>query len=882
MRLCQLLSFRPNRQAARPVRTSGAGRTRPRLEALEPRTLLTTFTPVQLRHAYGFDRVAFADASHSQVLGDGSGMTIAVIDPYDDPNIASDLAHFDSTYGLAAPPSFTKVNQSGGTAYPAPSRGWAGEIALDVEYAHAMAPGATILLVEANDSTAGNLDTAVQYAATHGAVAVSMSYGGPEYSGETSEDHFFTHAGVTYFSATGDSGAPGWYQAFSPDVVAVGGTSLTADSSGNYISESGWSGSGGGISAVENQPGYQSGIVTQSSTRRTIPDVAFDADLNTGAYVYDTYGGSGLYGVGGTSLATPMMAGLAAVIDQGRSYLFGRSSYNGTDFLNALYHLPQADLNDITTGTSTGSPHYSAGPGYDLVTGRGTPIVDRFVSAMIGAPVINPLNNVMTVTGGGRGSNDTLSFVLSGGQVVVEVSAGTAVAGSSIPANQAFTFNPSQFSSVVIVPGDGTTTVHIDLSADPANLPLTLTTGSLSSGPRAINFGTGITALTITGGSGNNTYTINGTPASQGTTLNTGGGVDTVNVRALSRPLTVNSDSGSGADVIILGGTTNTLTPITGDVTLNAAPTDALVLNDQGFTGARTFTITDTALDWGGPTVTYAGLGSITVNGGRGGNTFDVLATSGTAAVSIIGNGSGDTLVGSSAGNLFAVTGADTGTLSGSAYGSGVGFSQVGNLTAGAGGDTFQFADGATLSGSLTGGGADTLDFSAYSTSVVVDLQTGFATGVSGTVSGIGTVRGGTGDGTLGAYNLLIGTGGNVLVGGTGRPNLLVAGGSASTLYAGDGQDLLIAGSTAYDTDPALANWLQIAAYWAGSDDYATRVANLTTGNGVPLLDATVVNGNGGGNTLEGNGGLALIYSDGLDNVLSPFDPGSIVIPDSP
>ena len=123
-------------------------------------------------------------------------------------------------------------------------------------------------------------------------------------------------------------------------------------------------------------------------------------------------------------------------------------------------------------------------------------------------------------------------------------------------------------------------------------------------------------------------------------------------------------------------------------------------------------------------------------------------------------------------------------------------------------------------------------------------------------------------------FNLLIGNGGNILNGGLGRRNILVAGASASTLHGGDGEDLLIGGSTAYDTEAGLSSWQQIAVYWAGSDDYATRVASLTSGSGVPLLDASVVTGNGGGNSLSGNGALALLYSDGLD-AIAGFDWGS-------
>ena len=323
--------------------------------------------------------------------------------------------------------------------------------------------------------------------------------------------------------------------------------------------------------------------------------------------------------------------------------------------MTALYDLPQSDLNDIVSGSNG----FSAGPGYDLATGRGSPIVDRFVSGMIGAPVYNPLTGSLLVTGGGRGSNDTITLTQSDSQLQIEIASSSPLAGSDIPSDQTFTFNEDQYSSVTLAPSDGTTAVNVDDSADPAAANVVLSSSSLTGLPMGtINFGTsGLTALTFTGGSGDNSYTITSTPANQGTTFNTGSGVDSVTVQGTSFPLTIDSASGSGEDVITLGGTSNTLSDITVDVTVDAAATDSLVLDDQDFTESRTFTITDTTLTWGGPTITYSGLGSITIDGGTGGNTFVVLATSTTAALTLQGDGSGDTLVGSDAGNLFAITG---------------------------------------------------------------------------------------------------------------------------------------------------------------------------------------------------------------------------------
>jgi sugar lactone lactonase YvrE len=312
-------------------------------------------------------------------------------------------------------------------------------------------------------------------------------------------------------------------------------------------------------------------------------------------------------------------------------------------------------------------------------------------------------------------------------------------------------------------------------------------------------------------------------------------------------------------------------------ITVDSLGNGQLVLDDAGNGTARAFTVTAATVAWGGPALTYAGLGRLTINGGSGGNTFTVLTTAAATPVTLVGGGSGDTLSGANGGNLFVLTGSNAGTLSGNAYGSSVVFSGVGNLSAGNGDDYFTFTDGAALSGNLAGD-AGTLDYRAYTTSVVVDLQTGFATSVGGLVSGIVNVIGGSGPPAAdGTYNLLIGNGGNTLTGGTGRRNILVAGGRASTLVAGDNEDLLIAGSTSYDSDPALVNWRLIAAYWAGSDDFFTRAYNLISARGVPLLDATIVTGNSGGNTVTGSGARALIFSDDLDT-LSAFGPNSLEV----
>ncbi len=343
------------------------------------------FTPTQIRQAYGFNKIAFG-----AVQGDGTGQTIAIVDAMDDPNIQADLDAFDTQFGL---PNVTvnRVNQSGGTSYPASdsSGGWELEISLDVEWAHAIAPGAQILLVEANSANDADLLAGVIYAASHASV-VSMSWGGSEFDGETSYDSSFSQPGVSYVASSGDYGAPIMWPASSPNVLSVGGTALSVGASGLYASETGWGGSGGGPSAYESRPTYQNGVVTQT-TMRANPDVSYDASPYTGFAVYDsvpsTGNGTGWLQVGGTSAGAPQWAALLAIADQGRA-LSGQSALNSSnpqEVMTTLYKNGTTGLfHDVTSGTSTGTPNYSASAGYDYVTGLGSPLADRVVQVLGG------------------------------------------------------------------------------------------------------------------------------------------------------------------------------------------------------------------------------------------------------------------------------------------------------------------------------------------------------------------------------------------------------------------------------------------------------------------------------------------------------------------
>jgi hypothetical protein len=364
----QLLSNSPLGQALAQPALSPAAMTNPSIYG---------YTPAQIRHAYGFDQLGL----------DGSGQTIAIIEAYDDPTIAADLHAFDQTFGLPDP-NLSRVNQNGGTQYPSNNALWAQETALDVEWAHAIAPGANILLVEANSENTSDLMAAVDYARSQpGVSAVSMSWAVGEFPSETSFDGHFTtpggHGGVTFIGVAGDEDAGAEWPAAAPNVVAVGGTSLALDGAGNYQGETAWSSSSGGVSAYEAKPGYQSSL---STGRRSVPDVAYDSNPSTGFAVYDTdLNGTGnpWFALAGTSAAAPQWAGLVAIANQGRAQ-HGLGALDGaSQTLPLLYSAPSNAFHDITSGGNSNV----AAPGYDLITGRGSPAANVLVPYLVGAAV---------------------------------------------------------------------------------------------------------------------------------------------------------------------------------------------------------------------------------------------------------------------------------------------------------------------------------------------------------------------------------------------------------------------------------------------------------------------------------------------------------------
>lgn len=316
----------------------------------------------------------------------GEGQIIGIVDGFDYPEVEADLAVFDRTFGL---PSCTKANGCLTVIYasgkePPPNQGWTGETSLDVEWSHAIAPMAKIVLVLTENGNTGTLLAGVPVAVKHGATTVNMSWGTLlEFPGETSLDsQFFNNPFVTYFNASGDDGNNLFgYPAASPLVVDCGGTTLKLDAAGNILLETAWSGSGGGISKFFQEPLYQ--LPFQHSGMRGVPDIAYDADPDTGVATYDSEYLIPWSVAGGTSASSPQWSAITAIANSLRADL-GKVPI-GVNFLNVMYANPSA-LHDITLGTNgTCGPVCTAGPGYDFVTGLGSPIAPAVVAAMTAA-----------------------------------------------------------------------------------------------------------------------------------------------------------------------------------------------------------------------------------------------------------------------------------------------------------------------------------------------------------------------------------------------------------------------------------------------------------------------------------------------------------------
>jgi subtilase family serine protease len=424
------------------------------------------YGPAQFQGAYGL--AAAASASTSEV--------VAIVDAFHNPNAKSDLDTYSTNFGLPVMPvcsgapaagCFKQVNQTGGSTPPAGDTGWGLEIALDVQTVHAVCPHCGILLVEANSNGDTDLYTAVDYAAAHANV-VSNSWSGGEYSGETSDDSHFNHPGVAITVSTGDSGYWGnFFTQYPPSsryVTAVGGTSLNLNGANQRTSETVWDGAGSGCSRFETKPTWQKDT---GCSRRTAADVSADADPNTGAAVYDTYGYSGWLQVGGTSLAAPLIGAVYALANVGGT----------SDYPSSYPYAHTSSLFDVTSGSngSCSVAYLCTGvTGYDGPTGLGSPIGTTAFASGGG--------------GGGGGNPPTVtSFSPTSGAV-----------GTSV------TINGTNFTGVTAVKFNTTaaTTYTVNSATKiTATVPSGATTGpiSVSNGDGT---GTSASSFTVTGGGG--------------------------------------------------------------------------------------------------------------------------------------------------------------------------------------------------------------------------------------------------------------------------------------------------------------------------------------------------------------------------------------------
>ena len=369
----------------------------------------------------------------------GGGQTVAVIEAYDDPTAEADLAVYRSQFGLPACTSnngcFRKVNQNG-LAAPLPQAdviGWAAEISLDLDQVSAICPNCHILLVEANTQNETDVLTGVNAAAQLGARFASMSFGYPEFTGETAYDsQYLNHPGMVLTASTGDSGYRVSYPAASPNVIAVGGTSLrTATGSARGWSETAWSGAGSGCSATEPALVQQKGLAGLSAcTNRADADISAIADPSTGVAVYQTYNGSGWEVYGGTSVSSPIVAAAYALA----------GARPAGDKPGAELYTHAAQLNDVVSG-SNGSCAITvlctAGTGWDGPTGLGTP---NGVGALAPTGGTNP-TPVVSITN--PGSQSTVVNTAVTLQVQAVDSAGLALSyrATNLPAGLAI--NPA-------------------------------------------------------------------------------------------------------------------------------------------------------------------------------------------------------------------------------------------------------------------------------------------------------------------------------------------------------------------------------------------------------------------------------------------------------
>ena len=392
-------------------------------------TAVTTYTPAQIRAAYGLPALPASTSglTAAQAAQFGAGQTIYIVNAKHNPNVVAELTAFNTKFAL--PGCTTRTLASSATlplaaasktacelvvAYstsagaltataPAYDSGWATEIALDVQWAHAIAPLARLVLIEAPDAGVTSLSRAVALANKMGSGVVSMSFGATEGSWTSSYDSVFSGTGMSYLAATGDNGAAVSWPSVSSKVVAVGGTTLNYSGSGSR-SETTWTGTGGGTSAYVALPSYQSGTLG-GYARRAVADVAFNADPNSGQYVATIAQGSTTVrwvSAGGTSLSTPQWAGLLAVANAMRvaagKTVLGQPHAVLYQQIGAVPTQYASVFKDVATGNNGSCTTCTATTGYDTPTGWGTPNASALLTSLSGATVSATSSSSSTTT----------------------------------------------------------------------------------------------------------------------------------------------------------------------------------------------------------------------------------------------------------------------------------------------------------------------------------------------------------------------------------------------------------------------------------------------------------------------------------------------------
>ena len=526
------------------------------------------YGPSTFQAAYGLTAASAAD---------GSGTTVAVIDAYNDPTAASDLAEYRSAAGLPALTSgqFTQYNQEGETS-PLPATAptdddWTLEESLDVDMVSAICPLCKIDLVEATNDSGTGLYVAEETAATTlGAKYISNSWGGSESSTDLTYDtEYFGVSGVVYTASAGDSAYSGGviYPATSPHVVGVGGTTLDTASNSRGYTESVWEtssteGTGSGCSSNEPQPSWQSAlsVITAVCGFKVDNDTAADADPNTGAAVYDTTNGNGGWEeVGGTSESSPIIASVFA--------LAGNNGNGGENAADSIY-THTSSLYDVTSGSngSCGSSLLcTAKTGYDGPTGWGTP------DGLTAFESNSTTSNTVTVTNPGSQTG------------TVGTAASLQISASDSASGQTLTYSATGL---------------------PAGLSISSSTGLISGTPTTSgSYSVTVTAKDTTGatGSASFTWTINSTTGNTVTVTNPGSQTGTVGTAASLQIKATDSASGQTLTYSATGlpaglSISSTTGLITGTPTTAAANSVTVTAKDTtGATGSASFTWTISA-----------------------------------------------------------------------------------------------------------------------------------------------------------------------------------------------------------------------------------------------------------------------------------------------